>query len=127
MPLDCMREWCRVVAFIKHYRRKGAFKDFSDEEILKALYDASQVDGLAILVYENRVTAVGLGRPNHQLKHLHVHTILTTQSSDLINFVGIYLERFPGYAITAFRKGKLRYYNTERLIKHLWATKDKVQ
>ena len=115
-----MVEWFDVLKFVKEYRRKAVFKDFTDEEILVALRDAFKVDGLAIIMERGKITALAAAFPRHECKLLHIYAILTTKADDLSYLIQEYLNKFRGYQITATRKGRIIYYNTPKLLAKLW-------
>ena len=124
--VSTVEAWTKVLDFILEYRRKEAFRNYSNDEIMSVVLEAFKVDGLALLREGNRYTAIAVGFPQRQFKVLHIHTIITTEANDIIYLVNEYFKRFPGFRITAKRKGKYIQYNTPKLLKHLWATKDKV-
>lgn len=120
-----------ILDFILANRRGKAFKGFSTMDIMSTIMDAAQLDGLGMIERENgKLSAIAIGFPYVKCsgeKFLHIHSILTTQKGDLQNLLLLFLKRFPGFTITARRKGKfVKYNNTPRLINKLWATSNRI-
>lgn len=119
-----VKSWSDILAFIRQYRRKDVFKSFSEEDIAYCIYTAIQNNAFAVVTENGRITAIAAAYPKHEEKRLHVMAILTTRANDLLYLINEFLRRYKGYNITAIRKGRFVRYNTKRLLRHLWATKD---
>ena len=118
-----------ILDFVLNNRRRKAFKDFSPFDIMSTVSDAASVNGLGMLEGEDgKLSAIAVGFPYETTKDrfLHIHTVLTTKPGDLKHLLRLLMQRFPGFILTARRRGKfVRYTNTPRLIEKLWVTSDK--
>lgn len=121
-----------ILEFILKNRRGKAFKDFTVGDIMSTVSEAASLNGLAMVIDNNNdLSAIAIGFPyikdSTQEKFLHVHTVLTTKIGDLKTLLLEFQNRFPNFTITARRRGKIvKYLNTPKLIKRLWATSDKM-
>jgi len=121
-----------ILDFVLKNRRGKAFAGFSTFDIMSTIQDSDSVNGLGMVVNDNnQLIALAIGFPyeNSHGKFLHIHSILTARENSqggLKALLKLFLQRFPGFTISARRKGKFSVYsNTPKLLKRLWVTSDK--
>ncbi len=109
-----------LVKWISEHRRKAGFKDFSKGALARAVAQASQRRELAfVTTADGLIRGVVLCQREDTLRRLHIRDILTTDRRALPMLVGIFRSWYPGWSLTANRRGKFRCYATDRLLSKL--------
>lgn len=110
-----------LVVNLTHYvmknRKHKAFQGWTALEILNTLRDAAF--NKAMVYFENKeglIVGVCHGIPDHTKKIFHVSNILTTEVGVIKQFIIAFQLLFPGYTLSGTRYGKLKSYNTPRLL-----------
>ncbi len=79
-------------------------------------------NGVATCVEEGKITGVITAEINKEYKLLYVHSMLCITPSSTLTLCKLFQQKFHGYDIQAYRKGKAeitRYKKSDRLIKLL--------
>lgn len=109
-----------LAKWIWEHRRKEGFKDFSKGALARDLAKASMRKELAYVAsVDGSIRGVVLCKREDTLKRLHIRDILTTDRRALPMLVGIFRSWYPGWGLTANRRGKFRTYATQRLLSKL--------
>jgi hypothetical protein len=101
-------------------RKKSAFVGYKEEYIALGILNAVREGTL--YYYENshgELKGLGVCIPNHSLKIMFVHDILTTDKKAIQEFIKDFSDNYNGYELRAKRKGQTVIYNTHKLMKHL--------
>lgn len=112
--LDCLK-------FIMDNRGKSTFVDWTFEEILNELQRHTNKRTCIMTGFpNNKFSGLILFDVNDENKTLHICHIICLCKESFKAFIETYKERYPTYAIQAYRHGNfVRYSNTAKLISRL--------
>lgn len=109
-----------MARWIWENRCKDGFKEFSRASLARDLAKAAARRELAYVVTpDGAIKGVVLCQREDSLKRLHVRDILTTDKRALPMLIGIFRSWYPGWTLTANRRGRFRCYATTRLLSKL--------
>lgn len=105
-----------ILGFIRKHA-KVCWQGWPDEEILAELVDDKNEVG--IISVEGEISGIAVGRRSED-KVLHLKHIETLRHRDVQLLIHEFIRRFPGWQITATRRGKFVTYNTAKLLRKLY-------
>ena len=106
-----------LIQFCLRHRRNKVFKGWTPQQIGWGIERAINHKGFAMAIGEDgNLAGVCLSTPDHAAKVLHVHDVLCVRRGALSAMLIKCREWYPGYQITARRRGKMVSYRTERLL-----------
>ena len=106
----------QLVKFVLDNRRGNAFKGYSEEVIASGIKRAADDGTLRYCCDEDgSIVGVVTGYVDPEKRIYHVHDIVTNKDWALPALVKAFCDGWPGFEMTACRKGKLVYYNTKKL------------
>lgn len=109
-----------LAKWILEHRCKLGFKEFSKSALARDLAEASKSKELAyVATADGSIRGVVLCKRDDTFRRLHIRDILTTDRRALPMLVGIFRSWYPGWSLTANRRGKYRCYPTTRLLTKL--------
>lgn len=94
------------------------YEDWQPDEITAALIEADAHDGIGIVIRDECLSGVCLGKRTSPTT-FHITQLHTRHPRDLGILIRIFLDRFAGLEITAKRRGRMIKYDTGRLIQKL--------
>lgn len=103
---------------IANRRGKKVFKDWSAQQLESEFKDALLTNCLLYSVGTNNAID-GVVHGTRQGNIIHVKNILTTHSNALKNFFIRFQQIYPGFKLTANRRGRLVEYNLSSFKRHL--------
>jgi hypothetical protein len=105
-----------AVDFALKYRKDKVFKDHSPEEIAQDIFTAIQEKAFGYSVNaKGELVGIVVCRPERYRRMLHVSHCLAIEPC-LRTFARLYYSMFPGWHVSAIRRGVERVYKTKRLI-----------
>lgn len=110
-----------VKFIVKHRRFKGCFNDWSISGIAVS-FEKALANNMAAYSVDNitgEITGVVIGYPK-QPGLFHIAGILTTTDDALKGLMGKFTQFWRGWSISAMRKGRLKIYNTQKLIAKIY-------
>lgn len=103
----------KLVDFVLKNRHKGAFPDYSGDE-LYVLFKQNMFQRTMLFTENEKtgmITGVVHGAPDFDGRSFYVYNILTTERTALVNFLRFFDNMFPGFSLKARRHGKIIIYN----------------
>jgi hypothetical protein len=109
-----------LVSFVLRHRKNKVFKDWEPWQIDTVIAQASFRNSICVDICDISGTIFGIviGTPNHSNKVMHIDQILTIHVSTMRKFGQWLRTNYPGYTLTAIRRGKFVDYGkrTEELL-----------
>ena len=112
-----------VVSFILRYRKhSNAFKDATKEELEHCIQYAIADNCIVINSdFTGRISGVIVAEKQADYRRLHIVGLLCINGQALKSFAKWLkgMQEYEGFALTAMRRGKMVYYDTEKLLTKL--------
>lgn len=106
-----------VVIFIKDNRRGKAYVDWSDADILNHVLHCISLGTIHMITNpEGNIVGVTTALPQPE-NILYITGMLTTVKGLIPEFIKEFERRFPGFKLAGQRYGKIKNYDTPKLVK----------
>jgi len=107
-----------IAKFVLEHRRDGAFKDWTQLQVVQHVLVSSQNDGMATMLDGDKLVGVIFGKYDKDTNNLHISNVLAHSDAPSRVVIQVLMKKFYQMfnnetTITGTRDGKLKLYSAK--------------